>query len=65
MKKKKVEVNNQMGKTRDSLKKIGDTKGLFPARRHTIKNRNEKDLVRIVSRSLQLVHLAGLKYYTY
>ena len=33
-----------MGKTRDSLKKIGDTKGLFPARRHTIKNSNEKDL---------------------
>ena len=33
-----------MGKTRDSLKKIGDTKGIFPARMHTVKNRNEKDL---------------------
>ena len=43
-KKKKIEVNNRMGKTRDSLKKIGDTKGIFPARMHTVKNRNEKDL---------------------
>ena len=33
-----------MGKTRDSLNKIGDTKGIFPARMHTVKNRNEKDL---------------------
>jgi len=33
-----------MGKSRDSLKKIGDTKGIFPARMHTVKNRNEKDL---------------------
>ena len=36
-----------MGKTRDSLKKIGDTKGIFPARIHTIKNRNEKDLTEV------------------
>ena len=36
-----------MGKTRDSLNKIGDTKGIFPARIHTIKNRNEKDLTEV------------------
>ena len=33
-----------MGKTRDLFKKIGDTKGIFPSRVGTIKNRNGKDL---------------------
>ena len=33
-----------MGKTRDLFKKFGDTKGTFPSRVGTIKNRNGKDL---------------------
>ena len=34
-----------MGKTRDLIKKIGDTKGIFHARITTIKDRNSKDLI--------------------
>ena len=33
-----------MGKTRDLLKKIRDTKGIFHAKMGTIKDRNSKDL---------------------
>ena len=33
-----------MGKTRDLFKKIRDTKGTFPAKRDTIKDRNGMDL---------------------
>ena len=33
-----------MGKTRDLLKKIGDTKGRFHAKMGTIKDRNSIDL---------------------
>ena len=33
-----------MGKTRDLLKKIGDTKGTVHAKRGKIKDRNGKDL---------------------
>ena len=33
-----------MGKTRDLFKKIGDTKGIFHAKRGTIKDRNGMDL---------------------
>ena len=33
-----------MGKTRDLLKKIRDTKGIFHAKMGTIKNRNSIDL---------------------
>ena len=33
-----------MGKTRDVLKKIRDTKGIFNAKKGTIKNRNSMDL---------------------
>ena len=43
-KKKKIEENNQMGKTRDLFKKIIDTKGTFHARMGMIKNRNGEDL---------------------
>ena len=32
-----------MGKTRDLVKKIGDTKGIFPPKMGTIKDRNSKD----------------------
>jgi len=33
-----------MRKTRDLLKKIGDTKGIFHAKMGTVKDRNGKDL---------------------
>ena len=37
---KEIEENNRMGKTRDLLKKIRDTKGTFHAKMDTIKDRN-------------------------
>ena len=41
---KEIEENNRMGKTRDLLKKIRDTKGTFHAKMGTIKDRNGVDL---------------------
>ena len=41
---KEIEENNRMGKTRDLLKKIRDTKGTFHAKMGTIKGRNGMDL---------------------
>ena len=41
---KEIEENNRMGKTRDFLKKIKDTKGTFHAKMGTIKDRNGIDL---------------------
>ena len=41
---KEIEENNGMGKTRDLFKKIRDTKGTFPAKMGTIKDRNGMDL---------------------
>ena len=45
---KGIEENDRMGKTRDFLKKIRDTKGTFHAKMgthtHTKKDRNSKDL---------------------
>ena len=37
---KEIEENNRMGKTRDLFKKIRDTKGTFPDKMGTIKDRN-------------------------
>ena len=37
---KEIEENNKMGKTRDLVKKIGDTKGNFYAKMGSIKDRN-------------------------
>ena len=37
---KEVEENNRMRKTRDLFKKIRDTKGTFPAKMGSIKDRN-------------------------
>ena len=37
---KEIEENNRMGKIRDLLKKVGDTKGTFHARMGSIKDRN-------------------------
>ena len=41
---KEIEKNNRMGKTRDLVKNIRDTKGNFHAKMGTIKDRNDKDL---------------------
>ena len=41
---KEIEENNGMGKTRDLLKKIRDTKGTFHVMMGTIKDRNSMDL---------------------
>ena len=40
----RIEENNRMGKTRDLLKKIRDTKGTFYAKIGLIKDRNGVDL---------------------
>ena len=41
---KQIEENNSMGKTRDLLKKIRDTKGTFHAKIGSKKDRNGMDL---------------------
>ena len=41
---KEIEENNRMGKTRDLVKKIRDTKGTFHAKMSSIKDRNGMDL---------------------
>ena len=41
---KEIEENNRMGKTRDLVKKIRDTKGTFHAKMGSIKDRNGRDL---------------------
>ena len=41
---KEIEENNRMGKTRDLVKKISDTKGTFHTKMGTIKDRNSMDL---------------------
>ena len=41
---KEIEGNNRMGKTRDLLKKIRDTKGTFHAKMGLIKDKNGMDL---------------------
>ena len=41
---KKIEENSRMGKTRDLVKKIRDTKGTFHANMGSIKDRNGRDL---------------------
>ena len=43
---KEIEENNRMGKTRDLFKKIRDTKGIFHAKMHTIKDRNRPNTSR-------------------
>ena len=40
----KTEEQNRMGKTRDLLKKIRDTKGIFYAKMGSIKHRNCRSL---------------------
>ena len=45
---KEIEENNIMGKTRDLIKKIRDTKGTFHAKMGTINYRNGMDLTEAV-----------------
>ena len=40
---KEIEENNKMGKIRDLLKKIRDTKGTFSAKMATIKDRKDME----------------------
>ena len=47
---KEREENNRMGKTRDLLKKIRDTKGTFHAKMGSIKDRNGIDLTEGIKR---------------
>ena len=42
---KETEENNRMGKTRDLVKKIRDTKGTFHAKMGSIKDGNGMDLI--------------------
>ena len=44
---KEIEENKGMGKTRDILKKIRDTKGTFHTKMDTIKKRNAMDLTKV------------------
>ena len=43
-----MEENNRMGKTRDLIKKIRDTKETFHAQMGSIKDRNGMDLIEAV-----------------
>ena len=43
---KEIEEDSRMGKTRDLVKKIRDTKGTFHAKMRTIKGRNGIDLTK-------------------
>ena len=44
---KEIGENNRMGKTRDLLKKIRDTKGTFQAKMGSIEDRNCMDLAEV------------------
>ena len=50
---KEIEENNRMGKTRDLLKKIRDTKGTFHAKMGSIKDRNSMDLTEDIKKRWQ------------
>ena len=41
---KEIEENNRMGKTRDLVKKTGDTKGTFHTKTCTMKDKNGMEL---------------------
>ena len=41
---REIEENNRMGKTRDLFLKCRDTKGIFHAKKGTIKDKNDMDL---------------------
>jgi len=45
-----------MGKTRDFLKNIGDTKGTFHAKMYTVNDRNSKDLTEAEEIKVARIH---------
>ena len=53
---KEIEENNRMGKTRDLLKKIRDTKGTFHGKMGSIKDRNGKDLTKRYKEEVASIH---------
>ena len=59
---KEIEENNRMGKTRDLVKKIRDTKGTFYAKMGSIKDRNGMDLTHIQTHKLNSHKLGDLIY---
>ena len=61
-----IEENNRMGKTRDLFKKIRDTKGTFPAKMGSIKDRNGMDLTeqKILRRSGKNTQNCAKKIFT-
>ena len=50
---KEIEENNRMGKTRDLVKKIRDTKGTLHEKMGSIKNRNGTDITEAEARSVR------------
>ena len=50
---KEIEENNTIGKTRDLVKKIRDTKGTFHAKMGTRKDRNGMDLAEDIKKRWQ------------
>ena len=50
---KEIEGNNRMGKTRDLIKKIRDTKGIFHENVGSIKDRNGMDLTEAIKKRWQ------------
>ena len=64
---KEIEENNRMGKTRDLLKKIRDTKGTSHAKMGSIKDRNgmdltEAEILRRGSKNTQKNYIKTLMY---
>ena len=50
---KEIEENNRVGKTRDLLKKIGDTKRIVHARMSVVKDRKSMDLAEEIKKRWQ------------
>ena len=50
---KEIEENNRMGRTRDLLKKIRDTRGKFHAKIGSIKDRNGMDITEDIQKRWQ------------
>ena len=57
---KEIEENNRMGKTRDLLKKIRDTKRTFHAKMGTIKDRNGRDIKKRWQEYMEELYKKGL-----
>ena len=50
---KEIQENNRTGKTRDLIKKIRDTKGIFHTKMGSIKDRNGMDLTEAGDKNTQ------------